>query len=379
MVTETDIANLALSRCGAQYSIAAGALRTEDSNNAATVRLFYDECRRSELRRNVWRFAIRTVALRPFGDFSKLVTFGAYASGTTYVVNDVVLATNGLVYSSLVSTNLAHEPSVSPTYWTLYFGSLLAQEYVTTWSAVITYDTRNHALGSDGNVYRSIQDGNLNKNPVSQPAWWTLATTVDADDESEEDDNEYLSGELVYVGRKVYLSKRSQNDDVPTTAASWLTLSTAPTLADPNFIYPIGTGPSSQLSSRNAYRLPYGFMRMAPQDPKAGSSLPLGAPSALAYSDWNIEGNYITTRDSGVILLRFAADIADTTLYDPMFVSGFAARLAYEAVEPLTQSNEKKKGIKADYDYLMTEARLVNGIETGPTEAPEDDYITCRN
>lgn len=378
MVTETDIANLALSRCGAQFSIAAGALRTEDSNNASTIRLFYDECRRSELRRNVWRFAIRTVALRPFGDFSKLVTFGAYSAGTTYVVNDVVLATDGQVYSSLVSSNLAHDPVTSPTYWTLYFGSLLAQEYVMAWSAVITYDTRNHTVGSDGVVYRSIQDGNLNKNPVSQPTWWTPATTVDANDDTTADDHDYLSGELVYVGRKVYLSKQSENEGDP-GSVTWLTLSTVPTLADANFIYPIGTGPSSQLSSRNAYRLPYGFMRMAPQDPKQGSSLVLGAPNALPYSDWNVEGNYITTRDSGVILLRFAADIADTTLYDPMFVSGFAARLAYEAVEPLTQSNEKKKGIKADYDGFMTEARLVNGIETGPTEAPEDDYITCRN
>jgi len=376
--TETDIANLALSRCGAQGKIAAGALRTEDSNNAATLRDLYDRMRQYELRRNVWRFSIRTVAIRPIGDFSKLLTFATWSNATTYAINDVVLALDGQVYYSLVATNLANDPTVSPTKWRLYYGNLVAQEYVMTWSSAVTYDLRMHAVGSDGQVYRSIQNGNLNKNPVSQPTWWSLASTfTDPQDSTVADNQNYWSGEIVYRGRDVYISLTSNNDLDP-GASSWLKFTAAPTLTDPNFIYPIGSGPSQQVTTLNVYRLPYAFMRTAPEDPKAGSTRFLGAPDALPYRDYKFEGDFIVTMDFGLKFFRFAADILDVSLFDPMFVSGFAHRLAWEAAEPLTQSSAKKAEIQKAYDKDMTDARIVNGIETGPTEPPEDDYITAR-
>lgn len=375
--TETDVANLAVGLLGAADLIAAGALRTEDSRNAATLRNNYDDIRKSELRRNVWRFAIRTEALRPVGDFSKLITFGTWAIGTTYAVNDIVLASDGAVYYSLVASNLANDPTTSPASWTFYFGNLLVQEYVMTWSASITYDLRNHVVGSDGSVYRSIQDGNLNKNPVSQPTWWTLATAVDSTDLTTADNQDYWSGELVYVGRNVYLSKFSSNSTDPGNA-KWLVLSTTPALVDPNFVYPIGAGPTNQFATRNAYRLPNGFLRQAPEDPKQGSVSSLGSPSALPYRDWNFESDWMTTRDVGPILFRFVADFRDVTKFDSMFTYGFAARLAADNCEALTQSGAKRQAAEAQYKLYMTEARLVNGIETGPTEAPLDDYIACR-
>lgn len=377
MRTETEIANKALDLLGVADVIAAGALRTEVSRNATILARAYDECRRTEMRRNVWRFSIRTQAIRSIGDFSKNVAFGAWSAVATYAVNDVVLGTDNQIYSSTVATNLNHDPTTSPDFWTNYFGHIVAQEYVMTWSAVITYDTRMHAVGSDGQVYRSIQDGNLNKNPVSQPTWWTLATTVDPEDLTQADDQNYYAGEVVYVGRNVYLSKENVNDDNP-GASTWLALTTAATLTDLNFIYPIGVGPTSQTSTKNAFALPNGFLRMAPQDPKQGSTLFLGAPSALEYTDWNFENKYITTRDAGPILLRFAADVADVPQMDPMFKMGFASRLAMDTCEALTQNDQKSARAEKVYDKVMIDARLINGIETGPTEPPEDDYIACR-
>lgn len=377
VLTETDIANLALGLLGAQSLIAAGALRTEDSNNAATLRNNYDTLRRSELRRNVWRMSIRTVALRSIGDFSKFVTFATWLIGTTYAINDVVLASDGQVYSSLVAANIAFDPTTNPTKWTLFFGNTVAQEYVMTWNSGITYDIGNHTVGSDGSVYISIQDNNLNKNPISQPTWWTVASTLIPPDLTIADNQNYYAGEIVYVGRRVYISKQSSNDGDP-GGVKWLLLTGTPTLSAPNFIYPIGSGPSGQTSTKNAYRLPNGYLRQAPKDPKQGSVSFLGGPSALPYDDWVIESNFITTRDSGVLLFRFAADISDPTQFDPMFVEGFAARLAADNCESLTQSNEKKDRAEKKYKEVMTEARIVNGIETGPTEAPEDEYIAVR-
>jgi hypothetical protein len=78
------------------------------------------------------------------------------------------------------------------------------------------------------------------------------------------------------------------------------------------------------------------------------------------------------------MLFRFVADLADPTKFDPMFVEGFAARIALEVCESLTQSTEKLQAITVKYNTFMVEARLVNGIETGATQPPEDDYVACR-
>ena len=87
--------------------------------------------------------------------------------------------------------------------------------------------------------------------------------------------------------------------------------------------------------------------------------------------------------DAGVVLLhrfvyRFTADVQDVTKMDDMFCEGLACRIGLEVAEPLTQSGAKIGTISQEYKTFMSEARIVNGIETGPTEPPEDDYVTCR-
>ena len=114
------------------------------------------------------------------------------------------------------------------------------------------------------------------------------------------------------------------------------------------------------------------------EDPKAGSTSYLGAPSGLAYRDWEFEGNYIVSRDIGPIMLRFIADVVDVTTYDDMFCEGLACRLAEAVVQPLTQSSAKLQSIAAEYEKFMSEARIKNAIEVGAIEPAEDDYVTCR-
>jgi hypothetical protein len=369
VITETDIANRALQRCGA-LRIADGALRTEDTKNANEVKACYDMLRRAEMRRNVWRFSIRTTALRAIDDDSKLVAFGTWATTVTYAVNDVVTGPDGLVYSSRAGTNIAHDPTTSPTWWTLYFGPVIASVFDETLSyyagELVYADTdadayaggTTYALGdlvsSSGIFYRSLSAGNLGHTPVSSPTYWA-----------------------VYSDTTVFLSLSNDNDTAP-GGATWLDMTTAATVSDLNFIYPIGAGPGSNTTTRNAYRVPNGFLREAPQDPKAGANTYLGGPGGLYYTDWNFEGDYFTTRDSGVIPFRFAADINDPSLFDPLFAEGFSCRLALEVCEPITQSNAKIQTIAGEYKKFMTEARTVNGIETGAVQPPEDSYITVR-
>lgn len=321
MPNQTNIANRALQHCGASR-IAAGALLTEDSKNASEIRECYDLVRRAELRRNVWRFSTRRTAIRPIASDSKLVTFGTWASGSTYALNDIVTASDGLVYISKVSANLANNPtSGNFDKWDVYFGPMVATEH-------------------------------------------------DAD-------TTYYAGELVYVGATMYLSLTSDNADTPPTA-NWQTMTTAPSLALVSFIYPIGSGPLGGDSAKQVYRLPAGYMNLAPQDPKAGSISYLGSPSHTYYRDWEFIDNYLLTQDSSPIVLRFVADVRDPNSFDPMFIEGFATRIALSVIEALTQSDSKLSNIASLYNKFMGEARTVNAIELGPVESPIDDFISTR-
>lgn len=374
--SEIDIINRALTKAGASRI----ATLTDDTPNASESTALYDKVRRAELRRNPWRFAIRKSALRPVGDFnaSKFVTFGTWSNGTTYAVNDVVTGSDGRVYFSRAGSNLAHDPTSTTGYWTLYFGPKVASEYVTDWGSGFTYAAGDHAIGSDNSIYTSLSDGNINHNPVGDAnVHWSLATTVDADDTTEETATTFYAGELAFIGGTTYLSLRSGNDDVP-PSTKWRTLSTAPALALPNFIYPIGSGPVSQNSTRNAYRLPYGYLKEAPQDPKAGSYTALGAPTNLAYSDWEMESDYLVTIESAPIIYRYVADIDDVTQMDDSFCEGLACRMAAELCVRLTQDNTRLAALDSEYKLWMSEARLNSFIEQGPVEAPLDDWLQVR-
>lgn len=322
MVSAIDICNRALQKLGSPKITSL----TEATTRAQAVNACYDIIRRYELRRSVWVFSIRTAAVRAVATTTRTVTFAAWAVGTTYKINDIVTGSDGQVWMSLAGANLAHDPTTSSGYWTIYAGPMQA------------------------NV-------------------WDSTTT-------------YFAGELVYMTgfTTVYLSTVSGNALEPDTdvTGAWITMSGAPTIAAMNFIYPIGSGPSSDDTSRNVFVLPNGYIRIAPQDPKSGSNSALGAPSGRRYSDWNFENNYFTSADSGPIILRFAADINGTAAFDPMFVEMLASRIAFETCEIITQSVSKQQVLGAEYKKFGSEARIVNAIEKGSEEPAEDDFISCR-
>jgi hypothetical protein len=314
--TPVDIANRALQHCGATRITSF----SDDSKNASEVAFCYDKLRRAELRRNVWRFAIRKATLRPIDTDTKFVAFPAWDDGTTYDVNAVIMGTDGLAYYANVGSNLANDPTTS-SQWTLYFGPLTATPY--------------------------------------------------------DSGTSYFAGEIVYDDSdNAYLSLITGNEDAPPDT-TWRLLDAA-VLSDFNFIYPLGSGPASTTGSRNVYRLPNGFLRKAPQSPTLGNISWLGSPVGNALTDWEFEGDYFVSTEINPIVFRFVADIADVTKMDAMFCEGLACRIGLEVCETLTQSAEKLSTIAQKYKAFMGEARQVNGIETGATQPAEDAYITVR-
>jgi len=119
-------------------------------------------------------------------------------------------------------------------------------------------------------------------------------------------------------------------------------------------------------------------LRIAAQDPKAGSVSFLGAPTGAMYKDWLFEGDWLVTRDFGPILLRFVADTIDVPKMKDLFCEGLAARIGMEVCEPLTQSITKDQFLQQTYKWAISRAKTANAIEAGPEEPPEDDWVTTR-
>ncbi len=434
-----DIANRACDHCGVPQIVAF----TDDAKAAFYTNANYDKQRDAELRRNVWRFSIRKVALRAVDTNTMFLVPAAWNSTKVYPQSSIV-SYNSVFYISAQYVPANITPGTpNEAYWAVYFGPKTATPWnppappsqgsaIPFWSISVTYNDGAYVIGSDNLVYLCVVGTSIGNNPVGDNGvhWVSTGTTAAGITVAG-----YYAGEMVYnvvagvvnvyqclttgtldnptllpvlwlatvtyntgdtvtdAGGLVWQSKVDLNtNNSPTAGAYWQSvpanqastqvgqnwLQINATVRYQRFQYPIGAGPRQQTTTRNIFRLPSGFLREAPQDPKQGVASYLGAPSGLPYDDWEFEGDYITTMDSQVIILRFVADIQDVTLMDPMFCEGLGARIGLEICEPLTQSDSKLSAISQIYKTMMGDARAVNGIETGSVEAPLDDYITCR-
>lgn len=473
-----DIANRAVQMLGGEQI----ASPTEDSSRQVELTFAYDKLKRPELQRNVWTFAVRKAVLRAIGTGTMFLVPSAWNAGTTYQPGSIVADTNNVYWITTQEQNINNAPGGNNTAWTPYYGPLTITPYnqtysgATVWSSGTTYAIGVYVLYG-GAVYASLASGNLNNNPSTATAWWSVVVPSTA----------YYAGELVYVpgsgsgtgptfngGYQIYLSLINQNGDSPPTPTPWnastvyyggqqvqysgtfytsvieynvgntpqasvaawsattayttgqqvtgsnnfiyqalsnnsgndpttdggvhwqpLNIPNAWTVSTANpsdinwlainasmknliLVYPIGSGPSSETFTKNVFHLPANYLRMAPQDPKAGSVSILGAPTGDIYEDWAFENSYIVSEDIGPIVLRFVADIVNVKEMHDLFCEGLANRMAYECCEKLTQSDAKKVQLGQAYNKFMTDARTVNAIETGADEPPMDDWISTR-
>ncbi len=333
-----DIANLALQSLGLPRIAAL----SENSKQANEMSALYDKIRQEELRSHVWSFATRRAALRPaIAGTSKQITFAAWASGTTYQKGDLVRDTTTdagndattALYVSLVAANLGNIPSSATKYsgtWAPYFGSVLAESY----DATHTYSLSEMVFITTS-TYLNLANGTIAMAPASG-APWTAAT---------------LTG----------VTQNTLFIEYPMTQ--------------------VNSG-----VSRTAYQLPYGFLRIAPQDVKTAGVAYQTTGAGMQFSDWQFEGNYLLTAQAtnsniaalGPLLLRFVADIMDVSRFDALFSRSFAARLAFEGCETLTGNPKLKQDMAAMYDRFIAEAKLTSMIEQGSSDPADAEYPLSR-
>lgn len=94
--------------------------------------------------------------------------------------------------------------------------------------------------------------------------------------------------------------------------------------------------------------------------------------------DWKIEGNFILSRDGAPLEIRYIADIDDPTLYDSTFVEAFECALAMKCCKEVTGSLTLHKGVKEDFDDILTDAKQSGAVEKEAEEFPEDDWVMAR-
>jgi hypothetical protein len=290
-----------------------------------------------------------------------------WSATTSYVIGNIVDYFGVLYYSKNVP-NLNQVPPLSSGVWTAITGATsymskidlnanqVPSSSAADWASGTTYAINALANGSDGVTYKSLSNGNIGHDPISSPAFWQSQGFL-------------TPWTTVFVGGA--------------GSINWLQIGGTEFpmgvgLSPIKLFYPIDMGPSANEGARNVFRKPANFLRMAPRDPKAGSVSLLGAPSGLAYPDWNQEGDYVVSREAQPIVLRFVADVVDVRRMHDMFCEGLGCRVGVEICEPLTQSSAKLQTIASAYKQFMAEARTVNAIETGSDEPPLDDYIECR-
>lgn len=420
-IDSLDIANRACDHCG----VTRISSPDEDSKNNNVIAGVYDKLREAELKRNNWKFSIKRTVIRAVDTTTMLLDPHLYDATVTYQPGAVVKDEDETLWYSTVPNNLGNPPG-SSTAWDQYFGPMTADLYDPTigyfagelvyklagnpggyvvfmslapnngddpaaadaWNADTTYYA-SQAVSFGGSQWFSLIDLNIGITPADAP----LAYDPTA--------NYSIGNQVTATDGYIYTSATNSNigfDPVTDTGGHW-TATNVPAawsrtpaiypasttwlplfagLKAPNIFYPVGAGPASQAANRNVFVMPAGFLKRAPQDPKAGSVSFLGAPSGRPYDDWVFEGNYLVTRDVYPIAFRFTSDVKDVRKMDAMFCEGLAARIGMDVCETLTQSTSKVGAIAQKYKVYMGEARTANAVEVGAEEPPEDDYITCR-
>ncbi len=471
-----DILNRALIHLGLPLL----ASRTDNSKNAVIVSSLYDQIREYELRRNLWRFATRRVALRPAASTTVALVPTIWAAGT-YPGGSIVIDSAGTTWVSLVNNNTG-TPGIAGSGWEQYFGpltitpwgqpappqSLVTNPYavapgvqqgslpgttsyfpgeltylpdgkggvtlfqslmpgfvpqstdgpnqIDAWLPGITYSKGQIAFiytDANGQLILGLPPG-LNVGGLSSNAF---QSTIDFNTGNQPDICEdtatipfdigatYSLGDIVY-GSDTQLYKSLVGSNIGTDPvldalfAAWMpldmyantwtvTISPLPRAASNSWQlipgatasmvipYPLTAGPLDHQSSLNAYRLPAGFLREAPEDPSQGGTPWLGAPAYNTHqNDWTYEGDFIVTRNNQPIIYRFVANTTDVARMDPMFCEGLAAAIAVSAAPTLAPA--MLTSAASAYTKTMFEARTVNAIEIGAVKPPSDDYLNAR-
>jgi hypothetical protein len=132
------------------------------------------------------------------------------------------------------------------------------------------------------------------------------------------------------------------------------------------------------------FPLPPDYLMMAPPDQRYGVAYGGYISGPPNVNDYQIEqmpgegGSAIVSDQASPINIRYVSQNVTEGLFDPSFAEAFAALLAVETCEELTQSSSKLQQAGKIYDDAMEDAKQRNAFEQRPMNPPIDSWITQR-
>lgn len=94
--------------------------------------------------------------------------------------------------------------------------------------------------------------------------------------------------------------------------------------------------------------------------------------------EYALEGRRILTDLGAPLSLRYVKQVTDTTQFDANFSKAFAARLAADAAEAITQSGTKRDRAEAAFQKEINLAIRANAIQLSPVKLPDDEWVASR-
>lgn len=94
--------------------------------------------------------------------------------------------------------------------------------------------------------------------------------------------------------------------------------------------------------------------------------------------DWVIQGNQIFTDWGSPLNFRYCYDVTDEGLFDPLFATALAAKLAEAVSDSITQSNSKIQIANTRYKEAIADARKANAFDIVSQSMPQDTWWTVR-
>lgn len=373
---------------------------SNSSKEAREIAVSYDRLREAELEKHLWRFSTRRVLLRPVGLDSITWTppdwvAAAYGVGSivSYTPTSGVNAGIANYWQAAAIKTIASTttPDNDPD-WRAYAGPVVFDLYDSgitygpgelvlvpqEWDNVSTYSI-NGIARSGTTWYVSLQFPNTD-HAVTDTDWWVPWSSSGRSAGDFGVTAGGVSVPLHYADFTVWLSLYSGNADNPVSATgTWVQMGDG-TLANIHNLYPLGS--FTETSAQCAYKLPYGFLRTAPTDPKADAYPTLGMPSGRVREDWVIENGYLVTTQPTTLLMRYVANLVNVRDFDPLFCELLAAVLAEELAPTLVDDPKLLPVLianaRAQYRKARRDAIATNSIEIGPIARYVDDLIAVR-
>jgi hypothetical protein len=111
----------------------------------------------------------------PVGGEAEEGVFSPWNLLTVYNVPDIVVGSDGNFYISITNGNQNNDPTTSPSNWTQF-------RLVRVWNTNETYEANQIVEGSDGLLYTSTVGGNVGNDPTSDSVNWKPSATANIEE-----------------------------------------------------------------------------------------------------------------------------------------------------------------------------------------------------